>query len=131
MRIRRPCSHIGCHTLTTNTYCDAHAVQHAVQQQQRVQQSNRECNARRPKYNNLYSTKEWARLRFSQLAQHPWCAECLRYGVRKVAEEADHIIPHRGDRVLFYDSNNIQSLCSSCHSRKTAKEKASPHHIYY
>ena len=126
MRIRRPCGHIGCHVLTTNRYCDEHTALHAEQHQQRIQQSNREYNKRRPEYHSLYNSEHWHRLRLNQLSQHPWCAECLRYGVRKAAEEADHIIPHRGDRVLFYDSDNIQSLCTSCHSRKTMMERSHP-----
>ncbi len=126
MRIRRPCSHIGCHALTTNRYCDEHAELHASQRQQRVQQSNREYNKRRPEYHSLYNCAQWRRLRLSQLSQHPWCAECLRYGVRKIAQEADHIVPHRGDRILFYDSDDLQSLCASCHSRKTVKERSHP-----
>ena len=35
----------------------------------------------------------------------------------------DHIIPHRGDPVLFYDPDNLQCLCLVCHNRKTAGEE--------
>jgi len=38
------------------------------------------------------------------------------------ATVVDHIEPHKGDEELFYDINNLQSLCKSCHDRKTAKE---------
>jgi len=34
----------------------------------------------------------------------------------------DHIIPHKGDMKLFWDSNNMQTLHWSCHSRKTERE---------
>jgi 5-methylcytosine-specific restriction protein A len=34
----------------------------------------------------------------------------------------DHIRPHKGDRGLLYANENVQSLCESCHSRKTATE---------
>lgn len=34
----------------------------------------------------------------------------------------DHVRPHRGDWSLFMDSTNLQALCHSCHSRKTARE---------
>ena len=34
----------------------------------------------------------------------------------------DHIIPHRGDRRLFWDRNNWQALCKSCHDSKTMTE---------
>jgi hypothetical protein len=38
-----------------------------------------------------------------------------------VATECDHIQPHRGDPVKFY-SGPFQSLCKSCHSKKTDQE---------
>jgi 5-methylcytosine-specific restriction protein A len=36
----------------------------------------------------------------------------------------DHIVPHRGDKKLFWDSSNWQALCDGqtgrgCHDRKT------------
>ena len=56
------------------------------------------------------------------LQKHPICAECERRGVIRMATCVDHITPHRGDRALFWDSSNWQSLCQECHSRKTAAE---------
>jgi 5-methylcytosine-specific restriction protein A len=40
-----------------------------------------------------------------------------------LATDVDHVVPHRGDRQLFWDTSNHQALCHSCHSRKTGKEK--------
>ena len=34
----------------------------------------------------------------------------------------DHIIPHKGDRKLFWDKTNWQALCKPCHDAKTARE---------
>jgi 5-methylcytosine-specific restriction protein A len=35
----------------------------------------------------------------------------------------DHVIPHRGDPVLFWDEQgNWQALCKDCHDRKTRFE---------
>ena len=31
----------------------------------------------------------------------------------------DRVIPHRGDQNLFWDEDNWQALCKSCHDRKT------------
>lgn len=39
------------------------------------------------------------------------------------AEITDHVIPHRGNSKLFWDVKNLQSLCFSCHNKKTALEK--------
>jgi 5-methylcytosine-specific restriction protein A len=38
-----------------------------------------------------------------------------------VATVVDHILPHRGDRVLFWDRSNWQALSKKCHDRKTAE----------
>ena len=64
------------------------------------------------------SSKAW-------LAKHPFCADPFGvHGDNAVpATEADHIVPHKGDMKLFWNfDTNIQGLCKSCHSRKTASE---------
>lgn len=38
------------------------------------------------------------------------------------AKVVDHIKPHRGDKELFWDSTNWQSLCKRHHDIKTATE---------
>jgi 5-methylcytosine-specific restriction protein A len=38
------------------------------------------------------------------------------------AHATDHIIPHKGDLDLFWDSDNWQSLCERHHNAKSAKE---------
>lgn len=43
-------------------------------------------------------------------------------GVYRLATDVDHIVPHRGDQVLFWDRSNWQGLCHDCHSFKTARE---------
>jgi 5-methylcytosine-specific restriction protein A len=39
------------------------------------------------------------------------------------ATDVDHVVPHRGDIKLFM-TGELQSLCHSCHSRKTIAENA-------
>jgi len=39
-----------------------------------------------------------------------------------LATVVDHITPHKGDNDLFWDRANWQSLCESCHNRKTAAD---------
>lgn len=46
----------------------------------------------------------------------------MRQGLIEQATDLDHIEPHRGDMTLFWDHDNWQSLCHSCHSAKTASE---------
>jgi 5-methylcytosine-specific restriction endonuclease McrA len=35
---------------------------------------------------------------------------------------ADHIDPHRGDRVKFFDPANLQCLCKACHDGAKQRE---------
>lgn len=43
-------------------------------------------------------------------------------GCGEASQMVDHIIPHRGDRRLFWDRGNWQPMTNRCHSRKTARE---------
>lgn len=64
--------------------------------------------------------RRWQRLRLMHLRASPLCVECLKRNIVIQASEVDHILPKRlgGD-----DSDtNLQSLCKSCHSRKTMRE---------
>ena len=74
-------------------------------------------------WHRLYLTPEWTDdLRPGQLLREPYCRECARHGVRTRATDVDHIQPHKGDWQRFTDRSNLQSLCHSCHSRKTLAE---------
>lgn len=64
----------------------------------------------------------WQRARLAYLQHHPLCVQCESEGKVTAASVVDHITPHKGDKGLFWDSNNWQALCKPCHSRKTAKE---------
>lgn len=65
----------------------------------------------------LYGKTRWKRTRLVILRRDRYtCAHCLKFG-----NQVDHIEPlARGG--LPYDPNNLQTLCGSCHSRKTAQE---------
>lgn len=64
----------------------------------------------------------WRKARWSYLAKHPLCVECQRLGRVEAATDLDHIIPHRGDMLKFWDRTNWQGLCHQHHSAKTARE---------
>ena len=55
------------------------------------------------------------------LNENPWCNLALMRGEFEPATEVDHIIPHRGNRELFWDQNNWQSICKKEHSAKTMR----------
>lgn len=88
----------------------------------------------------------WQKARSGYLRSHPLCVYCLRdaaYAVVRemapstailrcaelgltvpIASVVDHIEPHRGDQVLFWDKANWQSLCGTHHSADKQSEEA-------
>jgi 5-methylcytosine-specific restriction protein A len=67
-------------------------------------------------HHHLYNNSRWVRRRKNQLQLHPLCAKCEAAGRITLATVADHIRPHGGDLELFWDPENLQSLCASCHN---------------
>lgn len=71
-------------------------------------------DARVESFQHLYNAKRWKALRLQKLRANPLCEHCQNVGRVTEAVIADHIVPHKGDRGLFYDYNNLQSLCRKC-----------------
>lgn len=111
MKPLRPCRHPGCGALVPSGYCAAH---------QPPKEGRRSAEAQAWRW--MYGTDEWERLRGDQLLREPFCRECARRGIRTPATDVDHIRDHKGDWAVFTDPGNLESLCHSCHSRKTARE---------
>ena len=66
----------------------------------------------------------WQKARITFLREHPLCVECELKGELTAAVVVDHVVPHRGDEMLFWDvENNWQALCLGCHNRKTGGGK--------
>lgn len=77
-----------------------------------------------PEYKRLYNSKAWKALRRDQLACAPLCCYCMGEGRLVAATVVDHRTPHKGDAILFYDRDNLQSLCKRHHdSVKQAEER--------
>jgi 5-methylcytosine-specific restriction protein A len=74
-------------------------------------------------YRQWYWQKGWLRLRDLHKAQHPLCVMCERQGRVTAATVVDHIKPHKGDRDLFYDPENLQSLCERHHNASKQAEE--------
>ena len=71
-----------------------------------------------------YFTARWKALRLAVLSQSPLCVICSTRDYRPMpATEVDHIVPHRGSAVLFWDRSNLQPICSPCHDRKSQEER--------
>jgi 5-methylcytosine-specific restriction endonuclease McrA len=50
---------------------------------------------------------------------------CEQRGRATPATVVDHITPHDGDEVLFWDETNWQSLCKHCHDSVKQKQERS------
>jgi 5-methylcytosine-specific restriction protein A len=68
-----------------------------------------------------YSRKPWLTLRAQVLQAEPLCRECSKRGRVEAAAMVDHIEPVTAGGA-FYDWENLQPLCNSCHAKKSACE---------
>jgi 5-methylcytosine-specific restriction protein A len=98
------CSEPGCHVLVARGHCAAHT---------------RYTRATYTQAHRWSNTVRWHRLRAEVRMAEPFCRACLAEGRNVLMTDVDHIVPHDGDAGRFWDRNNLQSLCKSCHSRKT------------
>lgn len=107
----RMCRAPGCMKLTSEGWCPDH----------KPKDNHKDSAA----WHYLYTNPRygWKKRRSAQLAREPWCRECSDRGKRVRATDVDHIVPHRGNVQLFM-YGELQSLCHSCHSRKTMAENA-------
>lgn len=109
---KKPCRYPGCPKLTDGRYCE----QHQKQMHHEYNTRERDKEAR-----NFYSSTPWRKLRQAKLWQQPLCEECQRNGRITPATMVDHITPiKQGGAALCMA--NLQSLCWSCHSRKSIEE---------
>lgn len=65
---------------------------------------------------------KWQKARALYLSAHPLCVMCSTDALPVAAVVVDHIKPHGGDLVLFWDKSNWQPLCKHCHD--SAKQRA-------
>jgi 5-methylcytosine-specific restriction enzyme A len=66
-------------------------------------------------WHHLYDLKRWKAIRLYRLGIEPLCRLCNAAGKLTPACVVDHIIPHKGNVELFFDLENTQSLCRTCH----------------
>lgn len=108
-RLKRECRKLGCLNLTDSKggYCTEHSNETYLRyDRQRLSSKERGYNYRWTKYRSWF------------LRLHPICAKCGR----AAASVVDHIVPHKGDDVLFWAADNHQALCKRCHDIKTSSE---------
>lgn len=68
---------------------------------------------------DLYQTKEWKNLREQKLNLNPFCEKCNATANLHI----DHIWEHQNNKDLFFEINNLMTLCRTCHFAKTMKDK--------
>lgn len=107
----RPCPHPRCGVLTRGGLCTVH----------------KRASTQRRQY-----PASWASYSRAFLAEHAHCGDrdasaprttdsrCAALGLHVRATQTDHIDPIGGDLSRLFDRANLQALCTSCHSRKTA-----------
>lgn len=115
-RAKRPCRHRGCAAVTNDIsgYCENHQQQHAGDGWRNYQpgKTRQERGYGRP----------WEIKRARIMKRDKYlCQNCRRDGIATKASSVDHIIPkaHGGTDDDFY----LESLCWSCHRKKTATER--------
>lgn len=109
---KKPCAYPDCPELTHGYYCDKHKKQ---------MDADYNKNRRDKVSQKFYQSSAWQNLKKLKLATNPLCEECQRNGKLVPAKMVDHIVPiKQGGEPLAI--NNLQSLCWSCHSRKSVKE---------
>ncbi|MFN0133413.1 MAG: HNH endonuclease [Phycisphaerales bacterium] len=103
-----PCNHAGCHALTEQRYCPAHA---------------KAATANAPAWRTTTGSSTsrgygsvWRRLRKLVLARDPFCMACHR----NPSKHVDHIKAKANGGTD--DMGNLRGLCERCHMRKTAKD---------
>lgn len=91
------------------------------------QERNRNRQTAEP-WRKWYQLAEWKRLRIQTFTRdHFTCqmAGCGRIEGDTSKLICDHITPHKGDRDLFFDAQNLQTLCKPCHDTVKQREERS------
>lgn len=76
-----------------------------------------------------YKLARWRSLRLTIFLRDLYtCRMCGRLEGSTSRLVCDHVKPHRGNELLFWDEGNLQTLCKPCHdSAKQREEQASLH----
>jgi 5-methylcytosine-specific restriction endonuclease McrA len=97
--------------------------------QERQRNERRSEHDASPPWRRWYKTSRWQKLRWTILLRDLFmCQKCERIEANTSLLVADHKLPHRGSEGLFWDADNLQCLCKTCHDTiKQAEERVSLH----
>lgn len=108
------CKYPGCPaTIDHPGYCTKHQKVRADKEQERHRATIERLNSLDHPGKELYYTAEWRKLRARIIAEHPYCTDCGGSDYLQV----DHIVPHRGDPLVFFDPAVLVVRCEECHKR--------------
>lgn len=114
LRPKSICCYAGCQrTIEQPKYCPAHLK--IMELREKARKNNHQSE-----FTKLYNW-DWRKFRDRYVKEHPLCIHCLANGILTPTQEVDHIVPHQGDKDKFWDADNLQALCKSCHSKKTVE----------
>lgn len=69
----------------------------------------------------FYQSKQWRATRNFYMQTNPLCEQCKRKGITTAGQCVDHIKPiSMGGHQT--NSSNLQTLCNSCHAKKSSLE---------
>lgn len=84
---------------------------------------HRPCDQWRERSDKRGYDTVWKNLRNAFIEENPLCRHCEERGLMTLATEVDHIRPFQGiNDPLRLNSENLQSLCHSCHVTKTYRD---------
>lgn len=128
MALMHICNYAGCHVAVPvgTKYCPSHAAKGAALDERKRKERMARLEAERVERSGNSTQRgydsRWRKARDGYLRLHPLCVRCQEMGLLVPAEVVDHIVPHKGDKALFWDSANWQPLCKRCHDKKTFHE---------
>jgi len=68
-------------------------------------------------------SRRWRKVREIQLTKHPLCHDCEENGRTTVATEVHHVVQRAVDLGGTFDLENLLSLCTACHAKRSAEER--------
>ena len=125
---QQTCAELGCNNpRSTTVYC----LQHGGRDKTTWVTKYTAPTPERRESNAQYDTKHWQKLRQVQLSKEPLCSCCKSRNIVTPAHHVDHVFPWSkvGKQAFFI--NLFQSLCNSCHSRKTLLEATGVYRYYH
>lgn len=72
----------------------------------------------------FYKSVRWLEVRAIVLSRDDGlCQQCKRRGRTATGSQVDHIKPRKQHQELAFDTENLETLCLSCHNAKRRQER--------